>query len=304
LGECPYDPDYQGKDQILPIMGPVDGIYTDEELHHIRMLYAEKVTMVDTWAGYLLDNIKRFWLEDETLIVFISDHGEPMGKGEHGHDIVRKCSPWLYEEPAHIPVIMKGHGLPSGERVASFVHSCDIAPTVTDWMGLGIHRETQGKSLLPLMKGEIEKVWDFAIAGYHKYSWSIITDDWSYIHWLKEDEPTFAESIYKMYGVESAKAAPYLAMEDFQDASPGSEALSKDTALSEEQQMHRDAATLDGEYQWTCTPGSIAEVPERDELYDRKIDPFQLNNVVDQHPEAARELLRRLKEFMSELCCT
>ena len=44
-------------------MGPVDGIYTEEELHHIRMLYAEKVTMVDTWVGYLLDNIKQLGLE-------------------------------------------------------------------------------------------------------------------------------------------------------------------------------------------------------------------------------------------------
>jgi len=167
-------------------------------------------------------------------------------------------------------------------------------------LGLDVHRDMQAKSLLPLVKGEIEKVWDFAISGYHKYSWSIITHDWSYIHWLKEDESTLSESIYQMYGVESAKAASYLSKEDFLDASPGGEAFSKDSALSEEQQRHRDAATLDGEDQWTCTPGSVAELPERDELYDRKTDPFQLNNVIDQHPETARELLAMLKGFMAE----
>jgi len=298
--KCPYDPDYEGKDQFLPIMGPVDGIYTDEELHHVRMLYAEKVTMVDTWVGHLLDNVKRLGLEDDTLIIFVSDHGEPLGKGEHGHGIMRKCRPWPYEELAHIPFIMKGPGLPAGKRIPSFVHSCDVAPTVTDWLGLDVHRDMQAKSLLPLVKGEIEKVWDFAISGYHKYSWSIITHDWSYIHWLKEDESTLSESIYQMYGVESAKAASYLSKEDFLDASPGGEAFSKDSALSEEQQRHRDAATLDGEDQWTCTPGSVAELPERDELYDRKTDPFQLNNVIDQHPETARELLAMLKGFMAE----
>ncbi len=75
-------------------------------------------------------------------------------------------------------------------------------------------------------------------------------------------------------------------------------------ALSEEEEAHKAAASLDGEDQWTCTPGSKVEVPERDELYDRKKDQAQLNNVVDQHPEVAEELLRKLKLFMGELRTT
>ena len=68
--------------------------------------------------------------------------------------------------------------------------------------------------------------------------------------------------------------------------------------------MLKDAATLDGEDQWTCTPGSVADVPERDELYDRKTDPFQLNNIMDKHPEKAKELFQQLREFMAELRVT
>ena len=45
--KCMYDPDYKGKDMFLPIQAHVEGMYTDEELHHIRMLYAEKLTNVD-----------------------------------------------------------------------------------------------------------------------------------------------------------------------------------------------------------------------------------------------------------------
>ena len=60
-------------------------------------------------------------------------------------------------------------------------------------------------------------------------------------------------------------------------------------------------AALDGEDQWTCTPGSIAEVPARDELYSRIDDIDQLNNVASKHPEVAAELLRKLRLFMSEL---
>ena len=87
--KCPYDPDYEGKDMFLPIQGHVDGLYTDRELEHIRALYAEKVTMVDKWFGHLMNNIRTLGMEDDTLVILVSDHGSPMGKGEHGHGIMR-----------------------------------------------------------------------------------------------------------------------------------------------------------------------------------------------------------------------
>ena len=157
IWKCPYDPDYEGKDMFLPIQGHVDGLYTDRELEHIRALYAEKVTMVDKWFGHLMNNIRTLGMEDDTLVILVSDHGSPMGKGEHGHGIMRKCRPWPYEELAHIPMIMRGPGLPRNRRVRGFVQSCDVAPTVVDWLGIGVHPSMQGHSLLPLAKGDVEK---------------------------------------------------------------------------------------------------------------------------------------------------
>ena len=52
---------------------------------------------------------------------------------------------------------------------------------------------------------------------------------------------------------------------------------------------------------WTCTPGSVAEIPEVNELYDRRRDPFQLNNVLDKEPEAASEIHEALMKFMLSL---
>jgi len=42
-------------------------LYTEEELHHIRMLYAEKVTNVDKWFGWFMDKVRKLGLEDNTL---------------------------------------------------------------------------------------------------------------------------------------------------------------------------------------------------------------------------------------------
>jgi arylsulfatase A-like enzyme len=298
--KCMYDPDYKGKDMFLPIQGHVEGLYTEEELHHIRMLYAEKVTMVDKWFGWLMDRVHQMGFDDNTLIMLVSDHGSPMGNGEHGHGIMRKCRPWPYEELAHIPFLMRGPGLPKGKRVAGFVQSCDVAPTVVDWLGIGRHSSMQGHSLLPLATGTIERVRDFAIAGYFRYSWSIITENWSYIHWLRDDEKTVSDARFGIYGRYLGASTAHIV-----EAKKSTAVVDRDTAfLSRAYEEYKTAATLDGDDQWTCTSASSGEVPPRDELYDRSRDPFQLHNVASEHPDKAKELLDRLKKFIGELCAS
>ena len=299
--KCPYDPDFKGKDQFLPIMGPVEGIYTEEELHHVRMLYAEKVTMVDRQFGYLLDQLRRLGLERDTLVLVVSDHGEPMGNGKHGHGIMRKCRPWPYEELVHAVMMLRAPGLPAGKRIKSFVQSVDVAPSVCEWLGIGVHPDMQGKSLLALARGEVDKVRDFAVAGYYRYSWSIITDEWSYIHWLKDDEKSVAESMFEIYGKGTLASSSHLADNPLAKAGPQMNAEQRKAKNAAATGYGEGVAALDGEDQWTCTPGSIAEVPARDELYSRIDDIDQLNNVASRHPEVAAELLKKLRLFMSEL---
>jgi hypothetical protein len=52
---------------------------------------------------------------------------------------------------------------------------------------------------------------------------------------------------------------------------------------------------------WTCTPGSEAELPESDELYDRRQDPFQLKNLLNQKAGIGVDLSRELIEYMTRL---
>jgi len=301
---CPYDVEYEGKDDFMPIMGDVDGIYTERELHHIRMLYAELVTVCDTWLGYLTQAMRRLGLEKDTLIMMVSDHGEPMGHGKHGHGIMRKIRPWPYEELAHTPMIMRGPGLPAGKRVAGFVSSVDVAPTICEWLGIGAHPKMQGKNLLPLALGEVDKVRDFAIAGYYNAGWAIYTEEWSYIHWPLNDKENYASALdigtNMMKALASIGAEIHTAAGEF-DSSKMAETAKKMNMPNEALDRHRAAATTDGEAQWTCTPGSAYITPESDELYDRKKDPFQLNNLISDYPEIAEKLLYQLKTFMLEL---
>ena len=79
---CPYDPEYVGNPLVLAPWTPIEGRITERECEHIRALYMEKITQVDKWVGELLDSIRAQGLWDETLIVLMSDHGQPMGEGE------------------------------------------------------------------------------------------------------------------------------------------------------------------------------------------------------------------------------
>jgi arylsulfatase A-like enzyme len=281
-----YDPGFKGKDQISPIPGPIGDRFSEEELHHIRMLYAEKITMVDKWVGKFLDKVRELGYWDNTLIILTSDHGQPLGNGEHGHGLMRKFRPWPYEEMGHVPFIARVPGVGEGKRVKSFVQTCDVGPTVIDWLGYmdkgGAQREgfklkstmsaadMTGKSVLPLATGEVEKVRDFAVTGYYGFSWSIIAEDYSYIHWLPNDCDTTEEALKRVYdsgGQDSGESTKNLQTDDM----------------------------------WTCTPHSEVSIPEKDELYDRRTDPFQLKNIIENKPEEAKELLRKLKLFIGEL---
>ena len=71
--------------------------------------------------------------------------------------------------------------------------------------------------------------------------------------------------------------------------------------LSDIEKRHKANATLDGADQWTCTPSSSSEVPDRDLLFDRRADPFQLHNVADQHPDQARKLYALLNDYLDDL---
>jgi arylsulfatase A-like enzyme len=260
--KCPYDPDYDGMEIINPTPTYADYYLTDREAYHIRMLYAEKVTMVDRWLGKVLDKLRELDLYDHSLIIFLSDHGQPLGNGEHGHGIIRKCRPWPYEELVHIPLMVRCPGADPG-RNASFVQTVDVAPTVLDFLGVTDRTDSmQGTSLLPLVRRETEKVRDFAISGYFNFSWSIISEDWSYIHWLGEKELTDPRKVMAMFGF---------------------------TEIEENQEV------------WTCTPGSEAETPRTNELYDRRKDPFQLNNLLEENPTAARMMHDRLLGYMLQL---
>ncbi len=186
-----YDPDYTGRDLIDPVPGTVEGYMTEEELRHTKSLYAGVISFVDEWIGVLFDALRGLDLYENSLIVLMSDHGEPFG--EHGY--IRKCRPECHEQLTHIPWIMRHpDGIGAGRRYGGFVQPPDLLPTILDAAGFDLNRsevnwgplasETSelrldGRSLLPILSGETGSIREFAVSAFHGAQWSLRTEEWA-----------------------------------------------------------------------------------------------------------------------------
>jgi len=156
-----YDPGYEGDVVDYPHYDYVEGYLSEGELKHIRALYAAEVTLVDRWVGKLLDRIRDLKLLDNTMVLFTADHG--FLHGEHGivgKSILSPKRPWscipLYDEISHIPFILRGPGIGSG-RSDAIVQPPDIMPTILAAAAVEIPETVQGRSFLPVARGETEE---------------------------------------------------------------------------------------------------------------------------------------------------
>jgi arylsulfatase A-like enzyme len=160
-----YDqPGYDGQHIIFPQYGRCDYM-TPEELNHVRALYAGEVTMCDTWVGYLLDTVERLGLLDNTLIVYMTDHGHLFGdhglEGKPGGQLGK-----LYEPTTRIPLIIRHpEGLGAGERVQPVVQPPDIMPTILDFLDVPVPETAQAQSIWPMIRGEVSQIHEYGISG-------------------------------------------------------------------------------------------------------------------------------------------
>src|SRR5262249_22340887 len=110
--------------------------------------YGGKIALIDDRLGRLLAVLDDRGWTDDTLVVFLSDHGE-MG-GDHG----RYHKSVFYESAARIPLVMRWPAtLPARGRVDALVEQLDLFATVVDAAGVPPSARAFARSLLPLARG-------------------------------------------------------------------------------------------------------------------------------------------------------
>jgi len=124
--------------------------------------YLRCIASVDDNVGRLLDYLDKSGLADNTVVIYSSDQGFYLG--EHGWFDKR----WMYEESLRMPLIVRWPGvIQPGSVDTNLVQNLDFAETFLDLAGVPIPDDMQGRSIVPLLKGEKPADWRKAI--YYHY---------------------------------------------------------------------------------------------------------------------------------------
>lgn len=116
----------------------------------VRAAYWAMVDQIDAHVGRIMAALRATGQLENTLVIFTSDHGEMLG--DHG---IYLKGPYFYDPAVRVPLIVSWAGtLQGGRRSNALVELLDLAPTLLDVAGLGASEGMQGRSLLPLLRGE------------------------------------------------------------------------------------------------------------------------------------------------------
>jgi choline-sulfatase len=158
----PYDFPFEDRARIDPAgfapprVGPEDAwqipkIFRDltaDEKRGIAAAYFTSVAYLDRSIGRVLATLRRLNLEEDTLVVYMADHGYCLG--EHGR-FEKHCG---YDPALRVPLIMRWPGrIRAGETIRDFTESIDVPATITDLLGIDALPAQHGSSLRAHLEG-------------------------------------------------------------------------------------------------------------------------------------------------------
>jgi arylsulfatase A-like enzyme len=124
--------------------------------------YLACVQSIDDNVGRLLDWLDKNGLSSNTIVIYTSDQGFFLG--EHGLFDKR----FIYEDSIHMPFLIRWPGvIKPGSTQSALAINPDFAPTFMDIAGLPMPADMQGRSFLPLLKGQTPDDWRKSF--YYRY---------------------------------------------------------------------------------------------------------------------------------------
>lgn len=166
--------------------------YSERDWRINRWIYHRLTERVDGEIGVILDGLKQAGLEENTLIIFTSDHGNM----DASHHLASKGL--FYEESVGVPFLMKYKGvIPAGQIDREHLVSTglDILPTICDYAGIDIPEHLLGKSLRSVAEGEAVDDWRTYVASENATTRMIRSRRYKYCSF---SDPNSKESLVDM----------------------------------------------------------------------------------------------------------
>ena len=120
---------------------------TDDQLREIIANTYGQIALIDHNVGRILIALDEAGLADDTIVIYISDHGDWLGD----HGLILK-GPMHYDGLLRVPMILRGPGITRGKRVDEPVSTLDLGPTFFDYGGAEALQTQHGASLRPLIE--------------------------------------------------------------------------------------------------------------------------------------------------------
>ncbi len=177
---------------------PPQGDIDEATVRQLRLSYMACVSYVDAQIGRLLAGLRDSGLAENTVVIFLSDHGWHLG--EHGT--------WAkmtnYEWATRVPLIVRapGEGFTHGKSDA-LVELVDLYPTICELAGLDVPGQVEGDSLVPLLRDPEHRPWkNAAFSQFPRKAGpmgrAIRTDRYRYVEWrdMNGDGEIVARELY------------------------------------------------------------------------------------------------------------
>ncbi|HEX4214748.1 MAG TPA: sulfatase [Candidatus Dormibacteraeota bacterium] len=147
--------------------------------------YDGAIAYMDACIQRILTQVQSLGLAEDTILVLNGDHGETLYDHECWFD-----HHGLYDVTLHVPLIIRYPGaVPAGRRVGGYNQHKDLVPTLLELAGLETEDTFEGRSLLPMVRGEMSSLEpEFYITEctwMRKHGWR--TPEWKLIHALEPD---------------------------------------------------------------------------------------------------------------------
>jgi arylsulfatase len=171
LPRHPFDiGEFQGRDEIIAPYPRTEAIVRT----HLQEYYAI-ITHLDTQIGRILDWLDRSGRSKDTIVVFAADNG--LAVGQHG--LMGKQN--LYDHSVRVPLVLAGPGLPEGKRIDALVYLPSLFATTCELAGVSVPKTVLFPSLVPLIRGSQDKLYDDVYAAYVQKQRMVRTERWKLI---------------------------------------------------------------------------------------------------------------------------
>ncbi len=152
--------------------------YADpEKIKYMITEYYALVTEIDDWVGKILDKLTELGLEENTMVIFTSDHGEMLG----AHGMREKNV--FYEESAHIPLMIRFPGrIQPGTTVDGYVSNMNLFATILDYLNIPEY-PSDSKSLRGMIEGTDQSMGKMVVTEWlynedKQPAYMILKDNW------------------------------------------------------------------------------------------------------------------------------